>query len=109
MVRRLDFSMTETMATRAVVNYEGPGEPIMLTLYGPQGEAAAVVPLLPKRVLTLAQELLTRGVQAIKADQSGRANHFLIYGDRVLIVVMTCCASRRAGWTREPKFLTCCS
>ncbi len=25
-------------------------------------------PLLPKRALTLAQELLTRGVQAIKAD-----------------------------------------
>ncbi len=41
--------------------------PIMLTLYGPAGEVA--VPLLPKRALTLAQELLTRGVQAIKADQ----------------------------------------
>ncbi len=39
----------------------------MLTLYGPDGEVA--VPLLPKRALTLAQELLTRGVQAIKADQ----------------------------------------
>ncbi len=26
------------------------------------------LPLLPKRALTLAQELLTRGVQAIKAD-----------------------------------------
>ena len=38
----------------------------MLTLYGPDGEVA--VPLLPKRALTLAQELLTRGVQAIKAD-----------------------------------------
>ncbi len=38
----------------------------MLTLYGPAGEVA--VPLLPKRALTLAQELLTRGVQAIKAD-----------------------------------------
>ncbi len=44
----------------------GPGEPIMLTLYGPDGEVA--LPLLPKRALTLAQELLTRGVQAIKAD-----------------------------------------
>jgi hypothetical protein len=49
---------------RAVVTWEGPGEPIMLTLYGPDGEMA--VPLLPKRALTLAQELLTRGVQAIK-------------------------------------------
>ena len=41
----------------------------MLTLYGPNGEAAAV-PLKPVRALTLAQELLTRGVQAIKADQA---------------------------------------
>ena len=40
----------------------------MLTLYGPDGEAAAV-PLLPKRALTLAQELLTCAVSAIKADQ----------------------------------------
>ncbi len=61
--------MTETMESRAAVAWEGPGEPIMLTLYGPDGEAAAV-PLLPKRALTLAQELLTRGVQAIKADQA---------------------------------------
>ncbi len=38
----------------------------MLTLYGPDGEVT--VPLLPKHALTLAQELLTRGVQAIKAD-----------------------------------------
>ena len=51
---------------RIVVSWEGPGEPIMLTLYGPAGEVA--VPLLPKRALTLGQELLTRGVQAIKAD-----------------------------------------
>ena len=46
---------------------QDPGEPIVLTLYGPDGGAVAV-PLLPKRALTLAQELLTRGVQAIKAD-----------------------------------------
>ena len=50
---------------RAVVTWEGPGEPIVLTLYGPDGEVA--VPLLPKRALTLAQELLTCGVSAIKA------------------------------------------
>ena len=50
---------------RAVVSWEGPGQPIMLMLYGVDGEVAA--PLLPKRALTLAQELLTRGVQAIKA------------------------------------------
>ena len=36
-------------------------------LYGPDGEAVALA-LLPKRALTLAQELLTCGVQAIKAD-----------------------------------------
>ncbi len=41
----------------------------MLTLYGSDGEAA--LPLLPKRALTLAQELLTRGVQAIKVDWPG--------------------------------------
>ncbi len=39
----------------------------MLTLYGADGEVAAV-PLLPKRALTLARELLTCGVAAIKAD-----------------------------------------
>ncbi len=59
--------MTETTEYRAVVAWEGPGEPIVLALYGPDGEAVAV-PLLPKRALTLAQELLTRGVQAIKAE-----------------------------------------
>ena len=32
------------------------------------GALVAAVPLEPKRVLTLAQELLTRGVQAIEAD-----------------------------------------
>ncbi len=52
--------------SRVVVSWEGPGEPIMLTIYGPDGEVA--VPLLPKRALTLAQELLTSGVAAIKAD-----------------------------------------
>ncbi len=38
----------------------------MLALYAPAGEVA--VALLPKRALELAQELLTRGVQAIKAE-----------------------------------------
>ncbi len=54
-------------ASRAVVTWSGPGQPIMLTLYGPDGEVAVL--LLPERALTLAQELLTHGVQAIKADQ----------------------------------------
>ncbi len=57
------------MTDRAVVSWEGPGQPIMLKVYGPGGEVA--VRLLPKRALTLAQELLTRGVQAIKADWPG--------------------------------------
>ncbi len=56
-------------ARRAVVTWEGPAQPIMLTLYGPDGEAVAL-PFEPKRALTLAQELLTRGVQAIKADST---------------------------------------
>ncbi len=58
------------MTGRTVVTWKGPGEPIVLTLYGADGEEVAV-PLLPARALTLAQELLTRGVQAIKADQWG--------------------------------------
>ena len=52
----------------------------MLTVHGPDGEIAVL--LLPKRALSLAQELLTRGVQAIKADtwddmyeQAARAGH----------------------------------
>ncbi len=54
---------------RAAVSWTGPGQPIVLTVYGPDGEVA--VPIVPKRALTLANELLTRGVQAIKADQWG--------------------------------------
>ncbi len=57
------------MIGRIVVSWEGAGQPIMLTVHGSDGEVS--VPLLPKRALTLAQELLTRGVQAIKADQWG--------------------------------------
>ncbi len=48
--------MTESTENRVVVTWEGP-----------DGEAVAL-PLLPKRALTLAQELLTHGVSAIKAD-----------------------------------------
>jgi len=62
-------SGVDTAPLRAVVTWAGPGEPIMLTLYGPDG--AVTVPLLPKRALELANELLTRGVQAIKADPGG--------------------------------------
>lgn len=61
--------MTETTEPRAVVTWAGPGQPIVLKVYGPDAEVP--VPMVPKRALTLAQELLTRGVQAIKADQWG--------------------------------------
>ena len=36
--------MTETTEPRAVVSWEGPDQPIVLTLYGPAGEVA--VPLI---------------------------------------------------------------
>ena len=62
------YPVAQPPEPRAVVSWEGPGEPIVLTLHGADGEAAAVR-LLPKRALTLAQDLLTRGVAAIKADQ----------------------------------------
>ncbi len=52
-----------------MASWEGPGQPIVLTVHGPDGQV--VVPLVPKRALTLAQELLTRGVQAIKAGWPG--------------------------------------
>ncbi len=63
----LGIATLSATENRAVVSWKGPGEPIVLTIYGPAGEAVAV-PLLPKRALTLAQELLTCGVSAIKAD-----------------------------------------
>ena len=52
--------------TRAVVSWAGPGQPITLALYSAAGEVT--VDLLPERALTLAQELLTAGVAAIKTD-----------------------------------------
>ena len=61
--------MTEGAEPRAVVSWGGEDQLITLTVYGLEGEVA--VPLSPKRALTLAQELLTRGVQAIKADWPG--------------------------------------
>ena len=61
--------MTGATEHRCVVSWAGPGQPILLQVYGPDGEVA--VPMVPKRALELAQELLTRGVQAIKADWPG--------------------------------------
>ncbi len=53
----------------ASVSWEGPGEPIVLKVRGPDGEVA--VPLLPKRALELAQELTRPAVQSIKTSQWG--------------------------------------
>ncbi len=58
--------MTET---RAVVSWEGPGEPIVFKVYGPDGEVA--VRLTPTRTLELAQELIQPAVAAIKTSQWG--------------------------------------
>ncbi len=63
------FSMSDA-ADRVVVTWEGPGKPIVLTLYGPEGELAAME-LLPKRCLTLAKEILDTAVLAIKVDWPG--------------------------------------
>jgi hypothetical protein len=50
---------------RVVVTWEGPGEPIVLTV----GEVA--VPLTPKRALALAGELTQRAVLTIKVNRWG--------------------------------------
>ena len=54
---------------RAVVSWAGPGEPIMLALYGPAGEV--VIPLSPTRALELAKELIEPAVRSIKIDRWG--------------------------------------
>ncbi len=53
-----------TTEPRAAGSWEAPGRPITLTVYSTEGRTAV-----PKRALTLAQELLARGLQAIKAAQ----------------------------------------
>ena len=54
-------------ADRAVVSWDGPGQPVVIAIYDLNGQAVAV-PLLPERALTLAKELLSCGVSAIKAE-----------------------------------------
>ncbi len=61
---------TPTTEYRAVVTWAGQGEPIMLTLYGPDG-AVVTVPLTPVRALELAKELSEPAVMAIKTSQWG--------------------------------------
>ena len=50
-----------------MVSWAGQGEPIVLTLYAADGEVV-MVPLVPKRALTLAQELLAPAGAAATAD-----------------------------------------
>ena len=55
--------------SRAVVSWQGAGEPITLTPHGPDGEVA--VPLTPGRALELTVELTQRAVLSIKTNQWG--------------------------------------
>ena len=57
--------MTQPTEPRAVVSWQGAGQPIVLTVYGPDGE---VVALTPKRALALAVELTQRAVLTIKVN-----------------------------------------
>ena len=52
------------------VTWAGAGQPIMLVVYGPDGEVVAV-PLSPVRALELAKDLTEPAVQAIKTAQWG--------------------------------------
>ena len=56
---------------RVVVTWEGRGQPIMLTVYDPDG-AVVSVPLSPVRALELAKELSERAVSSIKTKQWGK-------------------------------------
>ncbi len=56
--------------SRAIVSWEGQGRPIMLTVYGPDGEAAGTK-LSPTRALELAKELTEPAVRSIKTTQWG--------------------------------------
>jgi len=59
--------MIKRSPPRASVTWEGPGQPIVLTVYDPDGSALATLPLKPIRALTLAQELLAHGISASKS------------------------------------------
>ena len=57
---------------RVVVSQEGPGRPILLSIYDAGGEVASVV-LSPVRALGLAKELIEPAVAEIKFQQWGPA------------------------------------
>ncbi len=58
-----------TTEPRAIVSWEGAGEPILLKVHGPDREAA--MPLTPVRALELARELIEPAVHSIKHKQWG--------------------------------------
>ena len=62
--------MIEATEPRAVVSWAGPGQPILLQVYGSAGEAATVR-LSPTRALELAKELIEPAVLSIKTSQWG--------------------------------------
>jgi len=55
---------------RAGVSQAGDSRPIVLTLYGPDGEADLA--LSPVRALELAKQLMERAVSSIKTGQWGK-------------------------------------
>ena len=63
--------VTQPTEPRAVVPWQGPGQPIVLTLCGPASEVA--VRLTPTRALALAVELTQRAVLTIKVNCWGPA------------------------------------
>ncbi len=50
-----------------VVICKGPDKPVMLTIYGSDGEDCATAALSPRQALTLAQKLLTLGIAGLTA------------------------------------------
>ena len=60
----------EPTTYRAVVSWEGAGQPILLKIYGPDG-TLALVSLSPVRALGLAKELIAPAVRSIKVAQWG--------------------------------------
>ena len=58
-----------TSEPRAIVSWEGAGQPILLKVHGPDCEVT--MPLTPSRALELARELIEPAVQAIEVKQWG--------------------------------------
>ena len=67
--------MTQSTEPRVVVTWQGAGEPITLTVHGPDGNVGGApptsIPLTPMRALELARELIKPAVATIKVNQWG--------------------------------------